>query len=225
MMRQSGSFYADKLSTSRSKPVSSHLKKQSHWTVVSPTCRLWQSEKLVQSSGSFPPVADTTAINYFGVMISRALILIVALATAWPANALCIYRGVDNARTTLNQEFRDSRWVVRARVVSADYHWSDEGESWTLYRLKVVQSFKGDLSNRFTFFTERNSGGFYMDGDGAVPNMDGDYLLFLTRFPRSTDPPATRGALWVNYNCGQSKPWAEVSSDDLRKLRKLSSRR
>lgn len=158
-------------------------------------------------------------------MFGRVLILILALIAAWPANALCTYRGMDNAKTTPEQEFRDSRWVVRAQVVSADYHWSNEGESWTLYRLKVVQSYKGNLPNRFTFFTERNSGGFYMDRDGAVPDMDGDYLLFLTRFPRTTDPPAARGALWVNYNCGQSKPWAEVSNDDLRKLRSLSSPR
>lgn len=109
--------------------------------------------------------------------------------------------------------------------MSADYHWSDEGESWTLYRLKVVQSFKGKLAGRFTFFTERNSGGFYMDGNGAVPDMDGDYLLFLMRLPRSTDPPAARGALWVNYPCGQSKPWAEVSKVEQSQLRALSSRR
>lgn len=158
-------------------------------------------------------------------MFSRPLIAAAALFAAWPANALCIYHGVDNAKTSLEQEFRDSRWVVRAHVMSADYHWSDEGESWTLYRLKVVQSFKGKLPNRFTFFTERNSGGFYMDGNDATPDLDGDYLLFLTRFPRSTDPPAARGALWVDYNCGQSKPWAKVSKGELRRLRLLSSRR
>jgi hypothetical protein len=158
-------------------------------------------------------------------MFRPALTAAVALLSAGPANALCIYHGVDNAKTTLEQEFRDSRWVVRAHVTSADYHWSDEDESWTLYRLKVVQSFKGKLPNNFTFFTERNSGGFYMDGNDATPDLNGDYLLFLARFPRSTDPPAARGALWVNYNCGQSKAWARVSKDELRRLRLLSSRR
>ena len=147
-----------------------------------------------------------------------------ALTVASPARALCIYHGVDNARTTLAQEFRDSRWVVRAHVMSADYHWSDEDESWTLYRLKVVQSYKGKLSNRSTFFTGRNSGGFYMDKDSG-PDLDGDYLLFLVRLPRPSDPPAASKALWVNYNCGQSKPWAEVSKNDLRQLRSLAARR
>src|SRR3954453_12459418 len=111
-------------------------------------------------------------------MSSRALIAAVALIVGGPANALCSYHSVHDARTTLEQEFRDSRWVVRAHVTSADYHWSDEDESWTLYRLKVVHSFKGKLPNRFTFFSERNSGGFYMDGNDATPDMDGDYLLF-----------------------------------------------
>ena len=148
---------------------------------------------------------------------------LIAVAPA-PAKALCIYRGVDNARTSLEQEFRDSRWVVRARVVSAQSHWpsdDDESESepWTLYRLEVVQSYKGVLPRRFTFFTGRHSGGFYMDRDGGAPDVGGEYLLFLVRYPRSrTDPPAARRALWVNYSCGQSRPWREVTGDERRRL-------
>jgi hypothetical protein len=155
-------------------------------------------------------------------MFSRALIAAVALIAAWPAYAICIYHGVDNAKTTLDQEFRDSRWVIRARVTSADDHWADEGESWTLYHLKVVHGFKGKLLKSFTFFTERNSGGFYMDGKDANPDLGGDYLLFLVPLPHSTVPPAARGALWVNYNCGQSKPWSEASNAEIRRLRSLS---
>lgn len=114
-------------------------------------------------------------------MMLRFLICLgVAVASTAPAHALCIYHGIDNAKTSFGQEFRDAQWVVRAHVVSADYHWSDEDESWTLYRLKVVKSFKGNLPQTFTFFTERHSGGFYMDGDRGVPDFDGDYLLFLT---------------------------------------------
>jgi hypothetical protein len=159
-------------------------------------------------------------------MFSRLLAAAtLALMATSQAEALCIYHGLDNAKTTLTQEFRDSRWVVRAHVVSADYHWSDEDESWTLYRLRVVQSFKGNMPKRFTFFTERNSGGFYMDGKDATPDLDGDYLLFLVRWPRPSDPPAARGALWVNYNCGQSRPWAQVSRAESARLSLLSSGR
>lgn len=143
-----------------------------------------------------------------------------------PAATLCIHRGVDNARTTLEQEFHESRWVVRARVISADTHWSDEDESWTLYGLEVVHSYKGSLLRRFTFFTGRNSGGFYMDGDNGRPDLGGEYLLFLVPHPRSsTNPPAARRALWVNYNCGQSKRWTEVTAGEASRLRALSGRR
>lgn len=156
------------------------------------------------------------------------LLLASGLVAYWasPARALCTYHGVDNVKTTLVQEFRDSRWVVRAHVVSADYHWSDEDESWVRYRLRVVENFKGRLPQRFAFFTQRNSGGFYMDGKDAAPDMDGDYLLFLVRLPRrSTDPTAARDALWVNYNCGQSRPWAEVKPAEAKQLRVLSRSR
>ncbi len=155
-----------------------------------------------------------------------ALAIVLLAMQVSPAGALCIYRGVDNARTTLEQEFRDSRWVVRARVISGDYHWSDEDESWTLYRLEVVQSYKGRLPRRFVFFTHRNSGGFYMDGEGAVPNLGGEYLLFLVPDPRRrSNPPAARQAVWVNYNCGQSKAWTEVSPATRRRLQALAARR
>ena len=160
-------------------------------------------------------------------MLLRVLICIgVVAAFAAPAHALCIYHGVDNAKTSIEQEFRDAQWVVRAHVVSAEYHWSDEDGSWTLYRLKIVQSFKGNLPQRFTFFTERNSGGFYMDGEGGVPDLDGDYLLFLTPRPSPrTDPPAAKGALWINYNCGQSKAWSNVTQTQAARLRALAVRR
>lgn len=156
-------------------------------------------------------------------MFGRALIAALVLLTPGRVDAFCMYHGVDNAKTTLEQEFRDSRWVVRAHVVSADYHWADVGESWTLYRLRVVQNFKGKLPSRFTFFTERDSGGFYMDGDDATPKL-GDYLLFLTPLHHSGDPPAARKAVSVNYNCGQSKPWERVTKDELKRLRRVSSR-
>lgn len=129
----------------------------------------------------------------------------------------------------MQQEFRDSRWVVRARVTSADDHWSDEEESWTLYRLTVVQSFKGKLPRHFTFFTERNSGGFYMDRPWvALPkghDIGGEYLLFLNPLPHYRGRPAvSAGATFVNYSCGQSRPWSEVSGSSRRLLERLATR-
>ncbi|WP_428332023.1 hypothetical protein [Novosphingobium sp.] len=140
-----------------------------------------------------------------------------------PASALCIYHGVDNAKTSIVREFHDAKWVVRAHVISADYHWSDEDASWTLYHLKVVKSYKGKLRTRFAFFTERNSGGFYMDYAGGAPDLDRDYLLFLVSDGWSkADRPFAKDALWINYNCGQSKVWNEVSAHEAAELVTLS---
>lgn len=151
------------------------------------------------------------------------------------ADALCLYRGVDNARTTIRQEYVDALWVVRARVISAndgefEAGSPDAGMRWTLYRLHVVHAYKGRPPQRFTFFTGRNSGGFYMDRPWVpLPSghdIGGEYLLFLVPDPRRrTNPPAARLAMWVNYNCGQSKPWAEVTRAEVRRLETLSRRR
>ncbi|MDG5493741.1 hypothetical protein [Niveispirillum sp. BGYR6] len=139
-----------------------------------------------------------------------------------PAHAFCLYHGVFSAKTTIAQEFADSKWVVRARVIAADYHWSDEDDSWTLYKLETVESFKGKLPAKFTFFTYRDSGGFYMDAEGGTPDLAGEYLLFLIPRPwPKTDPSAAKNALWVNYNCGQSKAWPKVTPEEVAQLRAL----
>ena len=137
-----------------------------------------------------------------------------------PGEAVCIYHGVDNAKTTIPQEFRDSAWVVRAHVVSADYHWADSGDSWTRYRLRVERSYKGHLPRYFTFFTMRDSGGFYMDGDNGSPDFN-DYLLFLDGRPWRTSA-AAKVSVWVNYNCGQSGSWAKLTAKQQAQLEALA---
>ncbi|NEX92218.1 hypothetical protein [Caulobacter sp. 17J65-9] len=160
-----------------------------------------------------------------------ALAAVVFLTAGSPAQALCSYRGALDAKTTLEQEFRDSRYVVRARVRSAESHWPDDAsddDPWTLYRLEVVESFKGDLPHGFTVFTERNSGGFYMDDpkSGRGPDLGGEYLLFLNPSPYGPNhPPVAKQSFWVNYNCGQSQRWTELSSNEIRRLRALSTRK
>ncbi|HST37097.1 MAG TPA: hypothetical protein VLK25_10775 [Allosphingosinicella sp.] len=139
-----------------------------------------------------------------------------------PAHAYCEYRGVVNARTTLAQEFRDSRWVVRVRVLSARDNWADVEGPWTIYRLQVLHGYKGRVPRRISFFTERNSGGFYMDRASSGPtqhDIGGEYLLFL-----SPIRPRRGYRMFVNYPCGQSRPWAEVGVGDRRRLAALSGR-
>jgi len=161
-------------------------------------------------------------------MIARMLSFVGLVAMfPSPAKSVCIYNGVDNAKTTIGQEFRDSRWVVRARVLSARDRWLNEGDSWTLYRLKVVHAFKGKLPRTFTFFTDRDSGGFYMDRPWVpLPkghDVGGEYLLFLNPLPHHRgDPAASHGATFVNYNCGQSRLWSKVDSSSRRSLNRLA---
>jgi hypothetical protein len=165
---------------------------------------------------------------------SIALFASLALANTGTAKALCIYGGVDNARTSQAQEFADARWVVRARVVGADDGTveagnSDAGEPWTRYRQRVIHAFKHNSPGRFTFFTTRDSGGFYMDRRWAplsrVHEIGRDYLLFLNPIPRRGRSTAARGAVFVNYNCGQSRPWSKVSSASRRWLTARSLQR
>lgn len=154
---------------------------------------------------------------------------------ASPASALCSYNGVDNARTTVAQEFADSKWVVRARVVSAkdgtvERGKPDEGATYTRYGLEVIHAFKGRPPHRMAFFTERNSGGFYMDR-AWVPlpkghDLGGEYLLFLNPIPAFTGRPIpAAGATFVNYSCGQSRAWSSVSRPSRQLLNRLSLNR
>jgi hypothetical protein len=151
------------------------------------------------------------------------------------ADALCIYKGTDNARTSIRQEYADARWVVRARVIDAtdgvvEAGRPDDGMPWTLYRLHVIRSYKGEPPQQITFFTIRNSGGFYMDRPWvSLPeghDIGGEYLLFLNPIPPYRGRPATaRGATFVNYSCGQSRAWREVPAASRRLLAALSPRR
>ncbi len=150
------------------------------------------------------------------------------LATLLPgsAQALCRYKGVDNARTTIEQEFRDAPVVLRARVVEADYHWSDLDESWARYRLEIIERFKGPALDRPLLFTFRNSGGFYLDADGGGPDLDRDYLLFLDTPPVDwRDASVAKGAWLINYSCGVSGLWSGVSDAQRSRLRQLARMR
>lgn len=147
------------------------------------------------------------------------------LIMAAPASAVCIYHGKENVRTTLEQEFVDSPWVVRARVIV--YHEKDapDGYPGVHYRLKIVENFKDNLPTEFDFYTPRDSGGFYMGSPESQSASDGSYLLFLIEFPYLPgNPTIARHAFFVNYACGQSKRWDALSSSERSELARLSAR-
>jgi hypothetical protein len=131
--------------------------------------------------------------------------------------AVCFHDGKLYAKTTLAQEFRESRWVAHARVDSA------AGRSgWTAYGLRLLHSYKGALPQHFTYFTTRDSGAFYLDR-GPVHDIGGEYLLFLILPDTGGENiRAARHATGINYSCGQSKPWHEVSARERNELRFLS---
>lgn len=109
---------------------------------------------------------------------------ITTLLVPAPANALCFYTKADlfagkaRSYTTIPQEFRDLRWVVRARVISARYHSTDD-DSWTVYTIRVLDRFKGSSIHTMRVFTYHDSGGFHLDKGLKAPDRANDYLLFL----------------------------------------------
>jgi len=160
--------------------------------------------------------------------------MLASLAVSSPAAALCSYNGLDDARTTMAQEFADSRWVVHARVVNAKDGFvergkPDTGMGYTVYTLSVLHSYKGHPSRRIRFFTKRNSGGFYMDRSWVpLPKghyIGGEYLLFLNPISSHRGQPSAEvNAVFVNYACGQSREWAKVSAHSRKDLELLSRR-
>ena len=138
------------------------------------------------------------------------------------AVAVCMYHDKLYAKTTLAQEFRDSDLVVRGEVISnEEVH---DPELGVLYHVKVKRTFKGNPTAVLVDYSERDSGAFYLD-------VGTEFLLFLNPIDPSDAVMylgrnwATRapGAMMVNYSCGQSQPWSEVPSKDLKLLNALST--
>jgi hypothetical protein len=140
-----------------------------------------------------------------------------------PATALC-------SGAPLQQEYREADLVIRARLVSQVDTWNDKPDAgyikqWgtnglvTRYGLRPLEVFKGRPRRTVFFFEEHDSGAFYVD-------LDKDYLLFLNYYKPSRDrPEAARGAVYVRYACGQSKPWSEIRPIDLAALKRIAASR
>ena len=134
---------------------------------------------------------------------------------AAPAHALCVYKNILYYETTLQEEFADAPFVVKAKVLSThddNKILTKDGDWGTYYRLEIEQVFKGNPSHILIDYTERNSGGFYLD-------VGKEYLLFLGPAPKGENAPS--GTVMVNYSCGQSREWAKVSQKEQTKLADL----
>lgn len=172
--------------------------------------------------GRFRPVANMENVAFPAGMRATVLPLVIALsALGSSAQALCVYKGELDAQTTVRQEFGDSQWVVKAKVLSVTDHVIEGEEPWTEYQLEVQHAYKGDPPRRLRFFTFRNSGGFYLDR-GQEHDVAGEYLLFLNPTPSFPHhPAAARGTVSVNYSCGVSGPWSGVSAPSSMELLRL----
>lgn len=168
------------------------------------------------------------------------------------ADAFCSYGGKDYARTTIAQEFRDSRYVAEVKVLSGTAAWADESDNrfrarWgsegnvVSFSFQVLRSYKGAPPTVLRYFSPRNSGGFYFErswrrvapagtpdsfyvGSDLAADVGARYLVFLnpiTRHPGMGS--AERGATFVNYACGQSKPWREVTGPERALLARLAA--
>ena len=155
-------------------------------------------------------------------LVRTIFVLVLVSMTGLRLHAFCSYGGKMYAKTTAPQEFRDSKWVVRVKVLAADNHWSDFDDSWTIYTVQVRTAYKGQPPLRVRVFTYRDSGGIYLD-KGANPDLGGEYLLFLDAIATSSTRPAqAQGATEVNYACGQSKEWKLITEREQHQLRQLS---
>ncbi|MGH7925459.1 MAG: hypothetical protein ACREQH_12805 [Candidatus Binatus sp.] len=77
------------------------------------------------------------------------------------ASSLCVYDRQLYAKTTLEQEFRDSQVVVRGKVLS-DTDVNDPYPG-VFYKIQVLQIFKGAPAPVLTDYSERDSGALYLD--------------------------------------------------------------
>jgi hypothetical protein len=152
----------------------------------------------------------------FSLRLADSLVIL-ALLFCPSARSLCVYKDEMNAKTTIREEFRDSKWVIRARVLAVNSQWENYTTDvpWTIYSLAVVQSFKGQAPRHLTMFTFRDS--------GPSSDIGGEYLLFLDPVANEPDlPREAHQSTEVNYSCGQSKPWRNISPSEKQKLSKLT---
>jgi hypothetical protein len=166
-------------------------------------------------------------------LISTIAAVIGVTLCASSASALCVYEGnhfekstspdFDGrlyATTTLMDEFADSALVIKGTAISSQ-HVPPGGEFFaaTVYNIRVDQTFKGTVPKTLHYYTENDSGRFNLD-------VGTPFLLFLKPMPADyEDRKIAPGAFLVNYNCGQSRPWSEISAIDRDQLAALSRRK
>jgi len=131
--------------------------------------------------------------------VQAALATLLLFMATSSADAVCLEAGpqgglisVSLRHFPMEREFQASTFVLTAKVLSARDDFSDHPGAKryypaTFYRVARLKSFKGNPPEVLTIYTERSSGGFYMDTGKS-------YLLFVHH----------EGSDWAVDNCGYS---------------------
>ena len=151
------------------------------------------------------------------------LVLAIAAASS-SANASCRESGQGAAAVyrdpTVSAELKDATFVVIGRVLSERHipdHDDPGGYAWTVYEVRVLETFKGKPPRVLRLLSENTTARFPMDKGEA-------YLLFVSR--SSTVERAGNERLTMDYvdNCGNSATTREAA-DKIKWLRALSTAR
>jgi hypothetical protein len=116
-------------------------------------------------------------------MVSQAGAVCLTPSTTAPGGVLSI----SPRSFPVAKEFRDSTFVMTAKVMSSRNDVAEDFIRGVFYRIQPIQTFKGKPPSMLSIYTERSSGGFYMD-------VGQTYLLFAQR----------EGAKYTIDNCGYS---------------------
>jgi hypothetical protein len=162
-----------------------------------------------------PPGSSAVSIHAPTLGVGTAVALlglagVLAPAIAAPERMEC----PRTSYAAATRAYRDSMWVVRARLSAADDHWGAAGQSWTLIHTQIVHTFKGRPPPRLDILTHGDDSGPWLDGS-SLSNLGEDYLLFLRPAPPGSP---IEGVATVSDGCGASKPWSRVSHEEIRSL-------
>jgi hypothetical protein len=142
-------------------------------------------------------VRQITRFACFGLALSMATISPTSYATCWESGEgpTAVYRS-----PSVPAEFKDAAFVITGRLLSernistAD---DPQGFEWTVYTVKVLETFKGNPLQTIRLLSENSSARFYLDTGKS-------YLLFVSHSP--TVEMAGQERLPADYvdSCGNS---------------------
>ncbi|TBR40571.1 MULTISPECIES: hypothetical protein [Dyella] len=151
----------------------------------------------------------------FSLWLALATLSSAGHATCWESGegATAVYRD-----PTVATEFKDAPYVLTGRVLSARHIATPddpEGVEWTVYTIRVLETFKGKAQPTIRLVSENTSARFDMD-------IGASYLLFVRHV--DTREMAGKERLPADFvdNCGNSA-LVKDAGQAIRTVRRLST--